>query len=478
METVNLIFNFINTLTWGWSLIPMLVIFGVLFTIVGGFAQFGYFKRMFRILFEKKDASDPNAISGRQALFVSIGGRVGGGNIAGVAVAISLGGPGAVFWMWVVALIGMMTSIIECSLAQLYKRRDPDGSYRGGPASYIVHGLGKDYKWMAALYSIALMLTFAISFSAFQGNTVAGAASDSFEIDRIYTGLFLAALTGIIIFGGIKRIAKVSDFLIPVMAIIYIAMAFIVILMNITELPGLIAMIVKNAFGIESAVGGGIGVALMQGMKRGLFSNEAGLGSAPNVAAAAHTKHPISQGISQSLSVFIDTIILCSATAFVILLGDAYQAGNTMDGVVLTQQSLVSHFGEWSQYLLTISILFFSFSSILYNYYLGENSVHFLSDKNSKTYVFILKIAVIGMVLLGAVQPGATAVFAFSDPLMGLLALINLLALVMLFPRAAKLLKDYRAQIKAGVDDPVFDAQEYERLDIDLAAWGKEPTKK
>ncbi|PID51536.1 MAG: sodium:alanine symporter [Pasteurellales bacterium] len=471
MEVIKGIFGIIDSLTWGWSLIPMLIVFGVLFTIVGGFAQFRYFGRMFRVFKQTNKKGD--GLSGRQALLVSIGGRVGGGNIAGIAVAISLGGPGAVFWMWLAALIGMMTSIVECSLAQLYKRKEADGTYRGGPAFYIVHGLGKDYRFLATIYAVALTLCYSIGFNAFQGNTVAGSALDSLGIDRIYTGIFLAIVGGIVIFGGIKRIAKAADVVVPIMSFIYILLALIVILLNITEIPHLIATIVKSAFGFEEVVGGGMGAAIAQGMRRGLFSNEAGLGSAPNVAATAEVRHPVSQGISQALSVFIDTMIICSATAFIILLSDVYVPGAKPDGVVLTQQALVFHFGEWVKYLLTFAILLFSFSSIIFNYYMGENGVSFLFGKNAKVSVFILRISVVAILFIGAAAPRATAVFFFSDPLMGVLAVINLLALIMLFPRAVKLLKDYQSQLDNGVDEPVFDAQDFERLDIDMKAWNK-----
>lgn len=472
MELIQAIFSKIGDLTWGMSLIPMLIVFGLLFTIVGKLAQFRYFGRMFSVLKGDKDNTD--GITGRQALLVSIGGRVGGGNIAGVAVAISLGGPGAVFWMWVVALIGMMTSIVECSLAQLYKRKDEDGNYRGGPASYILHGLGKDYRWLAVIYAISLLLSFSVGFVAFQGNTVAGSALESWGIERWMTGIALALAGGFIVFGGIKRIAKVADVIIPVMALIYLVMALAIIGMNIGELPALISTIVKSAFGIESVVGGGMGVAIEQGMKRGLFSNEAGLGSAPNVAATANVKHPVEQGIAQSLSVFIDTILICSATAFMILLSGVYEAGAEVDGIVLAQQSLVAQLGGWSQYILTVSILLFALSSIMYNYYMGENAVHFLVGKNSKLPILLLRLTVIAILFLGAAAPAATAVFFFADPLMGVLALANLLALIMLFPRAKRLLDDFASQLKAGVKQPVFDAQQYEKLDIDLAAWGKD----
>lgn len=471
MELIESIFGVISDLTWGWALIPFLVILGLFFTVVTGFVQFTFFGRMFDVLLNKNQTKDKNAISGREALLLSIGGRVGGGNIAGVAVAITLGGPGAVFWMWAVALVGMATSLVECSLAQLYKRKE-DGSFRGGPARSIIYGLGENYRWLAYLYAVCLIASFAIGFNAFQGNTVAGAAQDSLGIDRIWTGLGLALITGFIVYGGIKRIAKTADIIVPIMAIGYVAMALVVILLNITEIPAVITSIVSNAFGLEEAVGGGMGAAMAQGLRRGLFSNEAGLGSAPNVAATADVKHPISQGITQSLSVFIDTMLICSCTAFIILLGDVYVPGAAdINGVVLTQQSLVSHVGNWAQYYLTGAILLFSISSIVYNYYLGENALSFMSK--DKISVHILRIAVISVVFLGAVAPGATAVFFFSDPLMGILAIVNLLALMMLFPTLMRILKDYKDQLKEGIEHPVLDALKFPDLNIDLKAWPK-----
>lgn len=469
MQLLESFFGIIGDLAWGWALVPFLVIFGLFFTIVTDFVQFRFFKRMFRVLLTKNQTSDEKAISGREALLLSIGGRVGGGNIAGVAVAITLGGPGAVFWMWAVALVGMATSLVECSLAQLYKRKEGN-DFRGGAARTIIHGLGEDYRWLAYVYAVCLIASFAIGFNAFQGNTVAGAASDSLGIDRLYTGVFLSIAVGFIIYGGIHRIAKAADVIVPIMAVAYVALALLVIIINIAELPGVIMTIVKNAFGIEEVVGGGMGAALANGLRRGLFSNEAGLGSAPNVAATADVSHPISQGITQSLSVFIDTIVVCSCTAFVILLGDVYVPGaEGVDGVVLTQQSLVSHLGQWSQYYLTGAILLFSFSSVIYNYYLGENALTFMSQR--KLSLHILRIAVIAIVFVGAVAPGATSVFFFSDPMMGILAIVNLLALIMLFPTAMRLLKDYRKKLAAGAEHPEFNPDEFPDLDIDRTAW-------
>lgn len=469
MDVLNSLFGAINDLTWGWALVPILVIFGVFITLLTGFSQFTFFARMFSVLSEKTQSAAAGAISSRQALLVSIGGRVGGGNIAGVAVAITLGGPGAVFWMWAIALIGMATSLVECSLAQLFKRREANGDYRGGPARSIIHGLGEQYRWLAVVYAVCLIASFAVGFNAFQGNTVAGAAEESLGLSRYITGGVLTVITGFIVYGGIHRIAKAADVVIPVMAVAYLIISLIVIAMNIGDVPAVFASIFANAFGFEEAVGGGMGAAIANGMRRGLFSNEAGLGSAPNVAATADVRHPISQGIAQSFSVFIDTMIICSCTALVILLSDVYQPGAEIDGVVLTQQSLVSHLGDWAQYFLTFIVLLFAFSSIIYNYYLGENALTVITKK--PVAINVLRLVIMAIVFLGAAAPGATAVFAFSDPAMGLLALVNLIVIMMLLPTCLRVLRDFRQQLKAGVEHPVLDPDNFPDLDIDHTAW-------
>ncbi|MBK9259944.1 MAG: alanine:cation symporter family protein [Polyangiaceae bacterium] len=469
MKQLEAIFGFIGDATWGWSLIPFLVILGAFFTIASGFVQFRYFWSMFRVLFRSSKVESEGTISSREALLISVGGRVGGGNIAGVAVAITLGGPGAVFWMWAIAVIGMATSLFECTLAQVFKRTDEGGTYRGGPAYYIFHGLGPQYKWLAVVYAIALILAFGMGFNAFQGNTVAGAMQDSLGVDRIWSGAGLAVLTALVVFGGIQRIAKASDVIVPIMAFGYIAMALFIVIINITSVPALLATIVKNAFGFEAAVSGGVGAAVANGVRRGLFSNEAGLGSAPNVAAVAQCRHPMNQGIVQSLSVFIDTIVICTCTAFVVLLGKVYVPGvQDIDGVVLTQQSLVGHVGEWSKYFLTGAALLFAFSSIIYNYYLGENALIVFTESPRARNA--LRVFIVGIVFLGSVAPNATAVFFFSDPMMGILAMINLLTITMLFPVGMRVLKDYRDQLKQGVE-PVFDPAKFPDLDIDKDAW-------
>jgi AGCS family alanine or glycine:cation symporter len=470
MEFIEGLFGIIGDLTWGQSLVPLLVVFGVFITALTGFAQFEFFRRMFRVLSKNNQSADPNVISARAALLISVGGRVGGGNIAGVAVAITLGGPGAVFWMWAIALVGMATSLVECSLAQLYKRRQPDGSFRGGPARSILHGLGENFRWLAVVYAVCLIAAFGLGFNAFQGNTVAGAVKDSLGIDRTITGGVLAVIAGFIVFGGIKRIAKVADVVVPVMAIAYIAMALMVVVLNLTEVPALLWSIIANAFGWEEAVGGGLGAAIANGLRRGLFSNEAGLGSAPNVAATADVRHPISQGITQSFSVFIDTMFICSCTAFIILLGDVYVPGaEGVDGIALTQQSLVSHLGGWTQYFLSFMILLFAFSSIIYNYYLGENALTVITKHPMA--INVLRVVIIGIVFLGATAPGATSVFFFSDPMMGILALVNLVVIMMLLPTCLRILADFRKQLKEGIARPLFNPDDFADLDLDRAAW-------
>jgi AGCS family alanine or glycine:cation symporter len=368
--------------------------------------------------------------------------------------------------MWVVALVGMATSYFECSLAQLYKRREPDGTYRGGPAFYIQHGLGQ--RWLGIVVSILLLVTFGFGFNAVQSFTVASSLHDTFGLPTIVSGLILTGVIGVIIFGGIKRIASMADVLVPIMAFSYIGMALVVIGMNLSEVPATFAMIFKAAFGLEPAFAGGIGAAIMMGVKRGLFSNEAGLGSAPNVAAVAEVKHPAAQGIVQALSVFIDTLLVCTSTALIILLSGVYQPGSEMAGVVLTQTALAAEVGEWGRVFVSIALLLFVFTTLIYNYYLGENALGFFSQKRGP--VVIYRVLVVALVLWGSVQDLGT-VFAFADVTMGLLAICNLIALALLFKVGLRLMRDYDAQIKAGVESPVFDPQKFADLDLDPKAW-------
>ncbi|MBL0952623.1 MAG: alanine:cation symporter family protein, partial [Pseudomonas sp.] len=391
--------DLLNDLIWSKLLIVMLIGLGLFFTIASRFVQFRYFSSMFRI-FAEAFQRQPGQLSSFQALMLSVAGRVGAGNIAGVSVAIMLGGPGAIFWMWVVALVGMATSYFECSLAQLYKRREPDGTYRGGPAFYIQHGLGQ--RWLGIVVSLLLLVTFGFGFNAVQSFTVASSLHDTFGLPTIASGLILTVVIGLIIFGGIKRIAQFADVLVPIMAFSYIGMALVVIGMNFGEVPATFALIVKSAFGLEPAFAGGIGAAIMMGVKRGLFSNEAGLGSAPNVAAVAEVKHPAAQGIVQSLSVFIDTLLVCTSTALIILLSGVYQPGSEMAGVVLTQTALAAEVGEWGRVFVSIALLLFVFTTLIYNYYLGENALGFFTEKRSPVMVY--RVLVVCLVLWGSVQ--------------------------------------------------------------------------
>jgi len=469
MAGLSQFFGYLNAVTWGWALVPLLVVIGIYFTLITRFVQFHYFGRMWVLAIPRQGQTTAGKISGWDALMISVGGRVGGGNLAGVAVAITLGGPGAVFWMWVIALVGMATSLVECTLAQTFKRLTPEGTFRGGPAAYIRHGLGSHYRWLIWLYSFCLLASFGFGFNAFQGNTIATAVNDSLGISPIITALVIGPIAAFIVFGGLRRIARASDAIVPLMCLLYLSMALIVILMNIEQLPRVFGMIVANAFGWEESVSGGVGAAIAAGFKRGLFSNEAGLGSTPNIAATTDVKHPVSQGIIQSLSVFIDTLVICSCTAFIILLSPTYQPSVELTGAALVQQSLATHFGEWAQYLLTFLILLFSLSSIIYNYYLGETAMSEFSQ--TKTATTVLRVLVVACVMLGAAAPEATTVFFFSDPLMGLLALVNLMVIMSLLPVVLRLLSDYRAQIAAGVVEPRFNADQFPDLDVDRQAW-------
>jgi AGCS family alanine or glycine:cation symporter len=456
----------VSDFLWGYILIVMLVGLGLWFTIASRFVQFRYFGQMFSSL-RRGMHHQGDHISSFQALVVSVAGRVGGGNIAGVAVAITLGGPGAVFWMWMIGLMGMATSFFECSLAQLYKRAEPDGTYRGGPAYYMSHGLGKP--WMAGVFSVLLLITFGFGFNSVQSYVVAASMQASFGLPPWITGLFLATGIGFIILGGIKRIARVAEVVVPIMAVGYFLMALFVLVLNIGEVPGVLMHIIKSAMGLEEAVAGGFAAVVMQGVKRGLFSNEAGLGSGPNVAAVAYVPHPANQGMVQALSVFIDTLVMCTCTAVIILLSDVYQPGaEGVNGIALTQNALAEHVGSWGQGFVSIALLLFAFSSIMYNYYLGENSLNYFSEEN-QTLFNVFRVLVVALVFWGAQQDLGT-VFIFADLTMGLLGVVNLAALAMLSKVAFRLLKDYEQQQGEG-KQPQLDPADWSDLDIDPSAW-------
>ena len=448
-----------NDFLWGYLLVGLLAACALYFSIRSGFVQFRLFPQMCKLLFggeanrAVKEKASENAQAGKgkekksissfQAFAVSLASRVGTGNLAGVASAIVVGGPGAVFWMWVMALFGAATSFVESTLAQLYKIKGKD-SFVGGPAYYMQFGLGK--RWMGIIFAVLITMTFGLANSMMQTNTICSALENSFGFKPIVSGIALAALTCLFIFGGIRSISRVSSVIVPIMAVGYLLLAIFVVVTNFTKIPDVLALIFRSAFGWEQAVGGGIGAAVMQGFRRGLFSNEAGEGSAPNAAAVADVNHPVEQGLVQALGVFVDTLVVCSCTAFIILVSGAPLDG-TLDGINLTQGALQNEVGGAAVLFVTLAILFFAFSSVLGNTYYGEANIRFMSGK--KWLMTAYRVFVCIMVFLGSLVSLSTA-WTIIDIMMGLLTLCNLIAIVPLSRRAFMLLKDYVAQLSSG----------------------------
>jgi len=437
-----------NDFIWTYILIGVLLILGVYFTVRTKFVQVRMFGEMFRLIFEKKDSKD--GVSPFQAFTISAASRVGTGNVTGVALAIGVGGPGAVFWMWIIAFIGMATAFIESTLAQVYKVRDGK-TFRGGPAYYIEKALGN--RKLGIVFAVLLTLCFGFIFNAVQSNTISQSFMDVFGLKDWIIGLILVALTAFIIFGGVKRIVRVTELVVPIMATFYLLLALVIVIMNINEIPAVFSMIVGQAFGVKEVVGGGIGAALMEGIRRGLFSNEAGMGSVPNAAATANISHPAKQGLVQSLGVFFDTIMICSATAFIIILAGLYNTSEE-DGIILTQDSLAVHVGSWAPYFVAVAILFFAFSSIIGNYYYGETNIEFM--RASKAWLTTYRVLVLAMVMFGAMAT-VEIVWSMADLFMGLMAVINLFAIAALGGVAFKDLQDFTRQRKQGLN-PIFKA--------------------
>jgi AGCS family alanine or glycine:cation symporter len=456
--------DFLNSILWGYVLVYGLLAVGVFFTIRLGLPQIRHFAEMFRVI-RSAPETDKAGITPFQALTVSLASRVGTGNLAGVAVALYLGGAGAIFWMWMVALVGMATAYAESTLAQLYKVKNQDGQYRGGPAFYIARGLNSNIA--AALFSITLIVSFGLVFNAVQANAIASAVQGAFGVPQIATGVVVAAIAGVVIFGGIPQIARVASYVVPFMAIAYVLIALVVLALNIGEVPAMLVTIVQSAFGFEPAAGGvtgGITAAMLNGVKRGLFSNEAGMGSAPNIAACATPQphHPSSQGFVQALGVFIDTLVICTVTALIILLSGVFEPGSGMTGTKLTQAALADHIGVAGDYFIALAILFFAFTSIIGNYSYAENALTYWG-LGGRTPVMVLRIAVIAMVIWGTLQTVQT-VFNTADASMGLMATINLVAIVLLSGTVVKLTRDYFAQRRKGYE-PKFHGRDYPELD-------------
>lgn len=479
MEIINNLITGINNILWTYVLIIALLGCAFWFTYKTKFVQFRMVGQMCKLLGESgsdkitgkkrslhttKDAAHIKPVSSFEAFAISLASRVGTGNLAGVATAIAIGGPGAIFWMWIIALFGAASAFVESTLAQLYKIKGKD-SFIGGPAYYMEKGLKK--RWMGVLFAVLITVTFGFAFNSVQSNTLCAAFEKAFHIDTTYMGVILCALSMLVIFGGVHRIAKVSSIIVPVMALGYIVLALSIIILNVKALPGVLETIVSNAFGWEQAVGGGIGAALMQGIKRGLFSNEAGMGSAPNAAAAAHTSHPVKQGLIQALGVFTDTLIICSCTAFIILFSGAPLDGS-VNGVQLTQHALNNEIGNIGTIFVAIALFFFAFSSILGNYYYGEANIRYITWNNK--VMFIYRVLVGAMVLVGAIVSLDLA-WNMADVFMGLMALCNLTAILLLGKYAFRLLKDYRQQLKAGIKSPVFSKETMPDIKNDLECW-------
>lgn len=449
MEQLSAFIGTVNNWMYSYILIALLLILGTYFTVRTGFVQIRMVGEMFRLLGAK--SSSKNGISSFQAFCISIASCVGTGNLAGVAIAIVIGGPGAVFWMWLIALIGGCSSLIECTLAQIWKIKDGE-LFRGGPAYYMEKALGK--RWMGMIFSVLISVTYGLIFNSVQANTISFAFEKAFNLNRLHVGIVLAALTAIIIFGGIKRIAHVVEVLVPVMAVAYIVIAVFIILKNITLIPSIFGLIFSGAFGIRPVAGGLFGAVIMQGIKRGLFSNEAGMGSAPNAAATSNVSHPVKQGLVQALGVFTDTIIICSCTAFIILISGVHESGIS-NGIQLTQDAIVSQVGSWGSIFIAACILFFAFSSVIGNYYYGETNIEFI--KANKMWLTVYRIFVVGMVLFGCVAQ-IQIVWDMADLFMGLMALMNLCTIAVLSKFAFAAIKDYKQQRAEG-KDPVFKAK-------------------
>ena len=438
-----------------WLVIPFLLIFaGVYFGLRTVIVQVRMFPDMLRSLRDKPDNGDSrDDISAFKAFTISAASRVGTGNVVGVAIAISLGGPGAVFWMWMIAIIGGATAFVESTLAQLWKTRDKDG-YVGGPAYYMTRGLG--LKPLAVIFGIAITITYGFVYNAVQTNSIVEATATSLggEVSlstRMIIGGVIAAVTAVIIFGGVRSIANATQIIVPFMAGIYIVVGVIVLLLNITEVPAMIGSIISHALGFKEIAGATIGAAFMNGMRRGLFSNEAGQGSAPNAAATAAVSHPVKQGLVQTLGVYFDTLVVCSITAFIILLSNPV-FGEDMESANLTQNALASQIGDWGIHLVTFILFFLAFSSVLGNYYLAQANVEYFTK--SKPVMITFRVLVVACVFGGAVGT-VPLVWSLADTFAAIMVVINLIAIFPLGGVAVKLLRHYSAQKKQGLE-PIF----------------------
>lgn len=461
--------NSLNDFLWSYVITVVLAGAAIYFTVRGRGVQFRFLKDGIRIILGKDKNPHKSLIPNQKkigsfkAFSVSLASRVGTGNLAGVASAMFVGGPGAVFWMWIMALLGGATAFVEATLAQLYKKRG-EASFYGGPAYYMENGLGK--RWMATIFSVFMVLSFGLAQNMLQAQTIISSLHDSLSIPPFAIAAILGGLLLLIVVGGVHRISNVVAYMVPFMALGFIVLALTIMIIHITELPAMFGSIIRSAFGLEQMGGGLMGIAVQQGVKRGLFSNEAGEGSAPNAAAIADTSHPVKQGLVQALGVFVDTILICSCTAFIILLSG--QLGCGEDGIILTSRSLEAVIGPAGRWFLTIAIFLFAFSSVIGNYYYGETNIRFLASRVSenaeKIAINIYRILAF-LVMIGAGFITLQTAWSIVDLSMALVTLVNVTAIVMLGRKAFALLKDYSEQRRKGMADPVFDKHSFTEED-------------
>lgn len=468
METFLALIDSVQNFLWTYVVITMLVGCAVYFTWNLRAVQFVRIREMLRMLWHS-NSDEQNAqsngekhINSFQAFAVSLSSRVGTGNLAGVASAIAVGGPGAVFWMWIMALLGASTAFMEATLAQLFKRKGTDAFY-GGPAYYMQHGLHR--RWMGVLFAVFIIFGFGLANQIVQSNTICDALGTAYGISPFHVGVVLTLLTLAIIFGGIQRISRFASMVVPFMAVGYLLLVLYILVVNLTQIPAMFALIVKSAFGIEQAAGGMVGMAVMQGVKRGLFSNEAGEGSAPNAAATASTSHPVKQGLLQALGVFTDTLVICTCTAFAIILSGLY--GNGEDGIILTGSVMTYHLGQFGRMFLTVAIFLFAYSTIIANYFYGETNIRFISNRKWAVQGFRLAS---GVVVLAGGYLTLQQAWCIVDLAMALMTILNLLAVLLLSKYAFALFKNYIEQRKQGVD-PVFHRSMLPEAENDVECW-------
>ncbi|WP_445435351.1 alanine/glycine:cation symporter family protein [Citrobacter braakii] len=470
-------FSFINEILWGSVMIYLLLGAGCWFTWRTGFIQFRYIRQFGKSL-KNSISPQPGGLTSFQALCTSLAARIGSGNLAGVALAIAAGGAGAVFWMWVSAIIGMATSFAESSLAQLYKERDSKGQFRGGPAWYMERGLGM--RWMGVLFAIFLLIAYGLIFNSVQANSVSHALTFAFDIPPLFTGIALAIVSLLAIIGGIKGVARLMQWFVPMMALLWVGCSIVICLWHFGQLPGIIMAIIKSAFSWQEAAAGAAGYTLSQaiasGFQRGMFSNEAGMGSTPNAAASAASwpPHPAAQGIVQMIGVLVDTLILCTASAMIVLLAGNDASYVPMEGIQLLQKAMVSVTGEWGAGFVALIVILFAFSSIVANYIYAENNLVFLKLDNIRV-IWLLRIATVSTVI-GGTLVSVPLIWQLADIIMACMAITNLTAILLLSPVVQTIACDYLRQRKLGVR-PEFDPRRYPDIRQQLApeSWDETP---